>query len=223
MTSVALRQTALTMKPSYAPSPLPAAVADVSEAAAERAAIKAVLEGDVNAFQSLVEAHQTRVYNLAYRMLGNEKEAEDAAQDAFTQAYARLRLYNPDWRFKTWMMTITSNLCIDRLRRRKIEPMSFADFTWPDSTHDADPVENLFESHEPQPDVVTVKRQQQAVLQSMLARLPPDDRSMVIMFYWDDMSYDDIVRATGLTVSAVKSRLFRARQKLAQSPLAGRL
>jgi RNA polymerase sigma-70 factor, ECF subfamily len=213
------------MKPVTMTAPAPASdhQEGVVERAAEAAAIRAVLGGNANAFQALVEAHQTRVYNLAYRMLGNEKEAEDAAQDAFTQAYARLRSYNPEWRFKTWVMTITSNLCIDRLRRRKLEPMSFTDFAGNNSDNDADPVESAFESKEPLPDAVAAKKQQYAAIQSMLRELPEEDRGMVVMFYWDDMSYDDIARATNTSMSAVKSRLFRARQKMAQSPFARQL
>ncbi len=202
------------------------ALFDVTDAKGERDCVSAVLKGDHEAFRALVEAHQTRVYNLAYRMLGNEKDAEDAAQDAFTQAYARLRSYNPEWRFKTWIMTITSNLCIDRLRRRRIEPLSFVDYAAGQQTAGetaADPVETRFVSGEPGPAAVYDERQRRAVLNAMLRELPEEDRAMVVMFYWDDMSYEDIARATRASVSAVKSRLFRARQKLARSALAAQV
>lgn len=217
MSTVAIRQTGLNMEKAssaFAPIHSPA----TSEAEAERAVIATILGGNANAFQTLVEANQTRVYNLAYRMLGNQREAEDATQDAFTQAYARLRSYNPEWRFKTWIMTITSNLCIDRLRRRKLEPVSFADFAAPGSD-DADPIESTFVSAEPGPDAVATANQRKAAVQSMLGELPAEDRAMVVMFYWDDMSYEEIAKSTGSSLSAVKSRLFRARQKMAQSAL----
>lgn len=216
MSTVALSHTGLKMKPAKFAETTAAPIFG-SEAEVERAQIAAVIKGNTNAFQALVEGNQTRVYNLAYRMLGNEKEAEDAAQDAFTQAYARLRSYNPEWRFKTWIMTITSNLCIDRLRRRKLEPMSFTDYTRPGAEDDSDPLEHAFESKDPGPDAVAVKKQQREDVKRMLLGLPPEDRTMVVMFYWDDMSYEDIAKATGSSVSGVKSRLFRARQKMAQS------
>jgi RNA polymerase sigma-70 factor, ECF subfamily len=202
MSTVAIRQTGLNMEKAssaFAPIHSPA----TSEAEAERAVIATILAGNVN---------------LAYRMLGNQREAEDATQDAFTQAYARLRSYNPEWRFKTWIMTITSNLCIDRLRRRKLEPVSFADFAAPGSD-DADPIESTFISAEPGPDAVATANQRKAAVQSMLGELPAEDRAMVVMFYWDDMSYEEIAKSTGSSLSAVKSRLFRARQKMAQSAL----
>ena len=198
----------------------------VTEAAAEQRLVKAVLAGNANAFQQLVETHQTRVFNLALRMLGNEREAEDAAQDAFVQAYTRLASYNSEWRFKTWLMTITSNLCIDKLRRRKLEPTSFTDynsFAAQSSGRDEADMDVEFVSNEPQPETVATTNEQRRAIQALLQHLSDEDRSMVIMFYWDDLSYEDIARTMHTTVSAVKSRLFRARRALAQSPLAKKL
>jgi RNA polymerase sigma-70 factor (ECF subfamily) len=181
-----------------------------------------VLAGNADAFRPLVEAYQARVYTLALRMLGNEREAEDAAQEAFLHAYTRLASYKPEWRFKTWLMTITSNLCIDRLRRRKLEPTSFADYAQ-SAQGDDDPVEVEFVSHEPQPDDALARKQRDTAIQAMLNDLPAEDRSMVAMFYFNELSYDDIAKAMNTTVSAVKSRLFRARQKMAQSKWAAQL
>ena len=185
-----------------------------ADAKQELAWIEAVKAGDSNAFRFLVEAHQARVYNLALRMLGTEAEAQDAAQDAFVQAFTRLASYRPEWRFKTWIMSITSNLCIDRLRRRRIEPSVFADQPDPDAD---------FVSREPQPDVVAARNERRDIVQQMLRTLSPEDRSMVLMFYWGDMSYEEIAAAMRTTVNAVKSRLFRARRALSQSPLVDRL
>jgi RNA polymerase sigma-70 factor (ECF subfamily) len=196
-----------------------APVQPVSEVERELAAIKAVLAGNAQAFQALVEAHQSRVYGLALRMLGNEREAEDAAQDAFVHAYSRLASYKPEWRFKTWVMTITSNLCIDRLRRRKLEPVSFTDYATPSASasEDNNDAEVEFVSKEPQPDALVDKKQREGAIRAMLNELPAEDRSMVTMFYFHDMSYDEIGAAMNTSVSAVKSRLFRARQKMATS------
>jgi RNA polymerase sigma-70 factor, ECF subfamily len=187
-------------------------VPELTEAQQEQGWIDAVKSGDINAFQFLVEAHQSRVYHLALRMLGNVEEAQDAAQDAFLQAYTRLASYKSEWRFKTWVMAIASNLCIDRLRRRRIEPVTFSD-------HTEDP-DAEFMSHEPLPEAVAARNERKSVVRAMLEQLPAEDRSMVVMFYWGDMSYEDISHASGASVNAVKSRLFRARRALAQSPIA---
>ncbi|MCS6848586.1 MAG: sigma-70 family RNA polymerase sigma factor [Anaerolineae bacterium] len=210
MLTLAIERTAVTRN--TRPNPAAGAPA-LSEADRERAYIRDVLAGDVEAFRPLVEAYQAQVYNLALRMLGNEREAEDAAQDAFLHAYARLATYKPEWRFKTWLMTIASNLCIDRLRRRKLEPLAFTDV----AQREAGDEEIEFTSRDPQPDAVVARKQRDEAIRAMLLELPAEDRGMVVMFYFNDMSYEEIAQATHTTVSAVKSRLFRARQKMAKS------
>ena len=201
------------------PTALPAAP-PIDEVAEERARIRAVLDGDTERFQELVEVHQDRVYRLALRMLNNEEDARDAAQDAFLKAYRQLASYQQEWRFKTWLMSITSNLCIDRIRRRRIEPLAFSDQP-PNADGETPEVE--IPSHEPGPDVQVAAIEQREVLNQMMSALPEEDRRMVQMFYVADMSYEEIVQATGASLSAVKSRLFRARRALAQSPLTKRL
>ncbi len=219
MLTLAIRRDAVNVigLPPKPAKPVFAPIQPLSEAERELAAVKAVLAGNAQAFQPLVEAHQSRVYGLALRMLGNEREAEDAAQDAFVHAYARLASYKPEWRFKTWIMTITSNLCIDRLRRRKLEPMSFTDYATPNPSDDAVDTEVEFVSKDLQPDAVVVGKQREGAIRAMLNELPGEDRSMVTMFYFHEMSYDEIAAAMNTSVSAVKSRLFRARQKMAGS------
>ncbi len=191
----------------------------LSEVAAEQACVQAVLAGDRNAYQQLIEAHQSRVFHLALRLLGNEREAEDAAQDAFLQAYTKLASYNPEWRFKTWVMTITNNLCIDKLRRRKLEPTTFSDYAQPTDSN-GEERELEFVSSELPPDAAAAQNEQRRAVGRLLQQLPAEDRSMVVMFYWDDLSYEDIARTMQTTVSAVKSRLFRARRTLSQMPMA---
>jgi len=75
--------------------------------------------GDREAFGRLVEAYQGPVYNLAYRMLGNAAEAEDAAQETFVRMYTRLHTYRPEHKLSSWVLSIASHYCIDRLRRRR--------------------------------------------------------------------------------------------------------
>lgn len=211
--------------PQNTTAPAARAIAPVAEADAAREIanevllVNAVKRGNLEAFEPLVEAHQTRVYQLAYRMLGNEQEAQDAAQDAFLQALTRINSFDTRYRFKSWIMAITNNACIDRLRRRRIEPSDFADHApadEPDAEFDVP-------SAEPGPDVIAAQRERQRVVMALLGQLSPEDRAMVTMFYWGDMSYEEIAASTRSTVSAVKSRLFRARRALAELPLAAKL
>ena len=94
----------------------------------DKMTVGAVLAGDSDAFALLIDVYEKRIYNLAYRLLGQAEEAQDASQDAFINAYTRLRSYDASLRFRSWLFTIANNLCIDRLRRRRIEPAAFAEF-----------------------------------------------------------------------------------------------
>jgi RNA polymerase sigma-70 factor (ECF subfamily) len=159
--------------------------------------------GDEAAFTQLVETYQTPIYNLCYRMLGEAGEAEDAAQETFLRAYAQLGSYDAGRSFKTWLFSIANHHCIDRLRKRRL--------TWLSIDDDNLPPHPALQEQEPGPEESLVRRQQAQVLQGVLARLPPEDRSVIVMRYWYDLSYEEIADATRTTVSAVKSRLHRAR------------
>ena len=81
-------------------------------------------QGSDDAFARLVGAYQVPVYNLAYRMLGNASEAEDAAQETFLRAYRRLETYDSGYKFSSWILSIASHYCVDRLRRRRGNTLS---------------------------------------------------------------------------------------------------
>jgi RNA polymerase sigma-70 factor (ECF subfamily) len=161
--------------------------------------------GDEAAFTALVEAYQSPIYNLCYRMLGEAGEAEDAAQETFLRAYSQLGSYDASRPFKTWLFSIANHHCIDRLRKRRL--------TWLSIDDDLPPHPAL-QDHRPGPEEASVRREQSESMQAMLAKLPPDDRAVVVMRYWYDLSYEEIAASTRTTVSAVKSRLHRARGHL---------
>ncbi|MCS6872827.1 MAG: sigma-70 family RNA polymerase sigma factor [Anaerolineae bacterium] len=163
-------------------------------------------QGDQAAFGELVKLHQHAVYNLAYRMLGNRVEAEDAAQETFLRAYANLDRYDMARPFRTWLLSITSNFCIDRLRRRRLKWLSIDEPL---------PPRTLLHSAEPEPEAVAIASERAALIQRLLAELAPDHRAAVVLHYWYDYSYQEIAEMLRTTESAIKSRLFRARQTLA--------
>jgi RNA polymerase sigma-70 factor, ECF subfamily len=160
-------------------------------------------KGNQGAFTALVEAYQTPIYNLCYRMLGNADEAEDATQETFLRAYTQLGRYDPERPFKTWLFSVASHYCIDRLRRRRLIWLDIDDE--PLAGHPA------LRERAAGPEDVTLRRERSADVQALLAVLPPKDRAAVVMLYWYDLSYEEIAQATGATVGAVKSRLHRAR------------
>jgi len=168
--------------------------------------VKQTLGGDQQAFGELVQHYERDVFNLAYRMLNNRGEAEDAAQEAFLRAYTNLDRYDRERSFKTWLLSITSNHCIDRLRRRRL--------TWL-SLDEPLPPHPALTSAIPGPEDAMLTNERNAVVQAMLEELSPDYRLAVVLRYWYDLSYAEIAEMLDTTESAIKSRLFRARQALA--------
>jgi RNA polymerase sigma-70 factor (ECF subfamily) len=174
----------------------------------EQVWLEQAMKGDQVAFGMLVEAYQTPVYNLAYRMLNNSGEAEEAAQEAFVRAYTRLESYNPAHKFSTWLLSITSNYCIDQLRKRRAVLLSIDE---PLPPHPA-----LHSDGAKSPEAQVVLSEQQQLVQSLLSELEPEYREAVVLRYWYEFSYEEIAEMMDTTVSAIKSRLFRARRQLAE-------
>jgi RNA polymerase sigma-70 factor (ECF subfamily) len=175
----------------------------------ETAWIQRALAGDQEAFACLVEAYQTAVYNLAYRMLGNAAEAEDAAQETFLRAYTRLNTYDSDRKFSSWLLAIASHYCIDRLRQRRWGWLSLDELP---------PWRWLASSSWPEEAVI--RGEEHDEVRQLLDQLPPHYRVAVILRYWYDFSHREIAEALKTTESAVKSTLYRARRMLAQEALA---
>ena len=168
----------------------------------EAAWIQRARAGDVDAFGHLVRLYQTPVYNLAYRMLGDRMEAEDAAQETFLRAFKSLDRYDPARPFRTWLLSIAAHHCVDRLRRRR--PTL--------------PLDGLaLGGGGGRPEAALVRLEVQEQVQRLLATLSPTDRAAVTLRYWYDCSYEEIAGMLSLTVSAVKSRLHRARRAMAQA------
>ncbi|KAA3664321.1 MAG: hypothetical protein DWQ04_06345 [Chloroflexi bacterium] len=169
-------------------------------------------EGDKEAFGKIIQAYQSPVYNLAYRMLNNSGEAEEAAQEAFIRAYTRLDSYNPNHKFSTWLLSITSNYCIDQIRKRRAILLSIDE---PLAPHPA-----LMSDRRKGPEAKTLEGEQQDMVQTLLQELPADYRQAVVLRYWHELSYEEIAEMMDTTVSAIKSRLFRARKQLAEVGMA---
>jgi RNA polymerase sigma-70 factor, ECF subfamily len=174
----------------------------------EMAWVSQAQQGSDEAFTNLVEAYQTHVYNLCYRMLGEAEAAEDASQETFLRAYQHLHRYDRKRPFGTWLLSIAAHYCIDRLRRRKFTMTSV----------DQDEEDGGFElpdANAPNPESEAIHGEQRRQMQGLLKRLDSVDRAAIVMRYWHDCSEVEIAESLNLTVSAVKSRLHRARRTLA--------
>ena len=170
--------------------------------------VDASLAGDQDAFAELVYLFQDPVYNLCYRMLGESSEAEDATQEAFLRAHMHLRRYDRARSFKTWIMSIASNHCIDRLRKRRMQYVSLDD--------EPTAAALALRSDDPLPEQATLHAELGDRVQRLLLQLDEGYRLAVVLRYWYDYSYAEIADELGMTQSAVKSRLFRARRQLAE-------
>jgi RNA polymerase sigma-70 factor (ECF subfamily) len=162
--------------------------------------------GDQEAFAALVEKYKDSVFNVAYRMLGNGSEAEDVAQEAFVRAYTQLHTYKDTHRFSTWLLSITSHLAIDQLRRRRFLALPLENVPFLEWIADL--------SLGPEESALAVETSDE--MQQVLSVLPPKYRAVLVLRYWHDLSYEEIAEALHLTAPLVKARLHRARELVAR-------
>jgi RNA polymerase sigma-70 factor (ECF subfamily) len=167
--------------------------------------LEQAIKGDDAAFNEIVELFQRPVFNLCYRMLGNDEAAEDAAQETFLRAYRSIRRYNPQRSFGTWLMAIAANYCIDQHRKRKIQ-LTEIDEVMEETTSDP---------NTPNPETESLNLEQRNRIQGILKELPELDRAALILRYWYESTEEEISQILNLSISAVKSRLHRARKKTA--------
>lgn len=173
----------------------------------ERALIRQVLAGDTDRFEALVRANEKGVYALALRMLGSEQDALDASQEAFFRAYRALGSFRGDSRFSVWLYRLTANVCLDALRRAgRWDAVSLTDeeggeLTVPDSRND--------------PQRLLERRELRRAVRAALDALPAAFRLVLVLRDIEGLSYDEIAQVTGLEPGTVKSRIFRARRKMA--------
>jgi RNA polymerase sigma-70 factor (ECF subfamily) len=172
----------------------------------ERIWLEKARDGDEDSFAMIVHHYQGPVYNLCYRMLGDALEAEDAAQETFIRAYRNLKRFDPERKFINWLLTIASNHCVDRLRKKRMKFVSM------DSLLPGDHLVDRNKGPEEQLDISEAQQE----IQTLINQLSPKDRAAIILKYWHDQSYEEIARSLSLSVSAVKSRLHRARRELVE-------
>ncbi|WP_409296486.1 RNA polymerase sigma factor SigW [Peribacillus sp. SCS-26] len=172
--------------------------------------INQVLKGDQNAYSTIVEEYKDKVFYLCYRMIGNRHEAEDLAQEAFVKAYIHLKSFNMNLKFSTWIYRIATNLCIDRIRKKKPDYYLDAEIAGTDGldmysqlASDADSPEKEAESME-----------MQEAVQKEILKLPEKYRSVIILKYMEDLSLKEISDALDLPVGTVKTRIHRGREAL---------
>ena len=173
--------------------------------------------GDEAAYRVLLERYQRPVFNICLRMMRNREEAEDLAQDAFMKVFSMLDRYNPTYAFSSWLFKITSNLCIDAIRKRRIETLPMDQPVQSDSGEYA----RQYESPDDDPERVFAKSEKMKQLAQAVDGLPPHYRVMILLRHQEDLSYEEIAECLEVPLGTVKARIHRAREML-KTRLAGK-
>ncbi|MCI9468347.1 MAG: sigma-70 family RNA polymerase sigma factor [Oscillospiraceae bacterium] len=176
----------------------------------QRRVIDRVLSGDVNAFGLLVEDQSKVVYNLCLRMVNNEQDAYDLSQDAFLKAYTNLSLFRGDSKFSSWLYKLTTNVCLDFLRKRSRQKTVPLTYETDDGEQEYLPIPDETFS----PETEAERRELRSSVRRGLSQLPEGQRQILILREIGQLSYEEIAGQLGLEAGTVKSRIFRARKKL---------
>jgi RNA polymerase sigma factor (sigma-70 family) len=171
-------------------------IADIDIALIER-----ILRGDTSAYREMVNRHKQYAFTIAFRILGNREEAEEAAQDGFVRAFNALSNFNRESKFTTWFYRIVMNAALTIQQKKKIQ------------TEDLDNAKILRGGDDM---TAPMKRQeQQYYIQKAMQQLSPDDVTMITLFYLKEQSLEEIADICGIETNTIKVKLHRARKRLA--------
>lgn len=175
--------------------------------------VAAVLKGDKELFGEIVKRYQGRLVNFLYRLLYDQAEAHDLAQEVFFKTFQALDRYDPQYKFSTWLFRVGQNAAIDRLRKRRLKLVSMdrpskdqdTDSTWEFPTEERGPYGDL--RNQERGDAIT----------EAIRALPWEYRELIVMRHYGELSYGEIAELKKLPLGTVKNKLFRARQILKES------
>ena len=167
--------------------------------------INQIVEGDTNSFTILVDRYKDLVFTLALRMLKNREEAEEVAQDTFIKTYKSLEKFKGDSKFSTWIYRVAYNSCLDRIKKNKkhLNDVEINEFT----EHQVVSIDNALDKME-------IKEREDAI-QKCIETLPSEESFLLTLYYFDDLSLEEISKIVGITANSIKVKLFRSRKKLA--------
>ena len=171
--------------------------------------VRQVLRGRQEAFSLLVERYQKPIFNFIYRFYGNYELAQELTQETFLRCYQFLKSYDPERKFSTWLYTVAKNLCIDELKKQRAAREVPLEDVLP--AIDARDVEGAVERNA---QVQCIRREEDFKLLEALQELPPAARTVLLLHYFQGLSYQEIGETLGLPVSTVKIRIFRAKKIL---------
>lgn len=171
----------------------------------EQALLIKVQKGDLDAYGLVIQEHQRGVYNVCLRILGNQQEAEDLAQEAFLRAYRNIAQYDPGRPFGPWMRTLAANLCYNHLQKARLERVPLEDER-----------ERVADKPKKNPEALLELSQDNQQLYQAIWRLPETQRIALELRHFQDLSYHEMADVMGIPLNTVRSHLYRARRKLAE-------
>jgi RNA polymerase sigma-70 factor (ECF subfamily) len=177
----------------------------------EKALLDRVRSGDVEAFEQLIEGYQKKVYNIALRMIGNHDDASELAQEVFIRVYKSISSFKEESQLSTWIYRITSNACLDELRRRKNKRVVSID---ENIKYEDSEFKRELEDDKPTPDILAEKNEIRKAIKDAIRALPEHHRMMIVMRDIQGLSYEEIAQSLQSPEGTIKSRINRARQAL---------
>ena len=166
--------------------------------------IDKVIKGDVNAFAHLADAYKNMVFSLAFKMTKNREEAEEVSQDTFIKAFKNLHKFKGDSKFSTWLYRIAYHACLDAIKKNKNHNNSLEinEITY----NQIISVDTVLQGIE--------RKERAKMMNDCLLKLPEEERSLIWMFYFDELSLKEIIEVTEISAANLKVKLHRARKKL---------
>jgi RNA polymerase sigma factor (sigma-70 family) len=167
-------------------------------------------DGDQKAYAELMQRYKDSIYFMALKMVNNKDDAMDLTVETFGKAFENIEKYKPDYAFSTWLFRIATNNCIDFIRKKRINMVSINSMV--DDEGDERPLE--IKSDTLNPEESSIKKQQSEQLKTIVEKLPQRYRTLIVLRYFEEQSYEEIAQQLDLPLGTVKAQLFRARDLL---------
>lgn len=163
--------------------------------------IKKCLAGEQQYFEGLVTRYKKLVYSVVYNMISDKEEVNDVSQEVFIRIYKALDRYNPEFKFSTWAAKLTTNLCLDIIRKKKLDKVPIDEIGDVSAGNDT-------------PEAKYLSRERSERIRRAIAGLPEKYRVPVILFHQNGLTYEEMTRVLDEPMTIIKNRLYRARLML---------
>jgi len=177
----------------------------------EQVLLEKAKAGDVAAFEELIESYQKKIYNLAYRIIGNYDDAADMAQEVLIRIFKSIANFKGQSSFSTWIYRITTNVCLDEIRRKKNKKIISLD---EEIRMEDGEIKRQIMSDDLQPDAAAEQEELRSAVSNAINSMPDDHSLIITLRDIQGLSYDEISAVLDCPIGTVKSRISRARQAL---------